>query len=252
MSRTNAEEAQKAHYDKVMEQYNLHQLDTYSQMYRKRFFEEVMTEGVDLRGQKALEAMCGSGGMIAHLLSKGAVVSGLDISSEAIKSFKEKWPQCEGIEGSILGSNIADNTFDCVVIAGGLHHVQPQVDEAVDEIYRILKPGGYFAFMEPHAGALPDVARRLWYKLDRNMFAENEEAIDLDHMMQVNKHRFDFLKTNYTGNIGYLLVLNSLIFRIPIGWKKYYSPFLMNVEEVIGRFQGKRLSCFVVGQWRKK
>src|SRR2546428_7748760 len=40
---------------------------------------------------------CGSGQMTAYLLSKGAQVTGLDISGEGIRSFEQLWPTCDAI-----------------------------------------------------------------------------------------------------------------------------------------------------------
>jgi len=94
---------------------------------------------------------------------------------------------------------------NAVVAVGGLHHVQPHVDAAVEEIHRTLRPGGFFCFAEPHARSLPDAVRHLWYKLDP-LFERNEEAIDVDRLMAQHQDRFDFITTRYAGNLAYLLV----------------------------------------------
>ena len=48
------------------------------------------------------------------------------------------------------------------------------------------------------------------------------------------------------------LVLQSMILRLPLGLKKYYAPTLFPVEALVSRLQGKRLSCMVACQWKKK
>ena len=63
---------------------------------------------------------------------------------------------------------------------------------------------------------------------------------------------FAFKSETYSGNLAYLLVLNSMVFRIPLSLKSYYSPALMALEPIINKVQGKLLSCFVVAQWQKK
>jgi ubiquinone/menaquinone biosynthesis C-methylase UbiE len=245
------EEKQAHHFDKITARYEAHYSDKYSQRYRFKFFNEPMLEGIDLTGMHVLEAMCGSGQTTDYLLSRGARVTGLDISSGLIASFKKKWPRCDSVCASIFDTQIKDNAFDCVVVVGGLHHLQPQVHQAVDEIHRVLKPGGYFCFAEPHAGSLPDLARKLWYRHDV-LFEKNERAIDIDDLRTENASRFDFLRTRYLGNIAYLLVLNSLIFRIPLQLKRVYAPVVMAIESAASPFLTRRLSCFVVCQWRKK
>jgi ubiquinone/menaquinone biosynthesis C-methylase UbiE len=133
---------------------------------------------------------------------------------------------------------------------GGLHHIRPHESEALAEIHRVLKPGGYLCFMEPHSGSFPDVIRKFWYKHDR-FFSDNEAAIDLDGLQREFSTRFSFQRTKYQGNIAFLLVLNSLIFRVPLKLKPFYSPLLLSIERVINKFQGKRSSCFVVARWQK-
>ena len=129
--------------------------------------------------------------------------------------------------------------------------MQPQVNKTISEIHRVLKPGGYFCFSEPHMGSLPDLCRRWWYKHDR-LFAENEAAIDIENLKKEYSSQFELVGEAYLGNIGYLFVFNSLIFRIPLKLKAMYSPLLLWMEGDINHLQGKVLSCYAVCQWRKK
>jgi SAM-dependent methyltransferase len=246
-----AERRQSAHYDEIATEYDRHYSDETSERYRERFVNGPMTEGIDLRGRDVLEAMCGSGSTAEYLLSKGARLSGLDISPALMATFKKKYPAATAICGSILNTGLPDESFDAVFVVGGLHHVQPAIDPAIDEIYRILRPDGYFCFAEPHARSFPDAVRRLWYKVDR-LFERNEEAIDVDALKATNARRFEFIATKYSGNIAYLLVYNSMVFRVPLRWKRFYAPPLLAAEAAINRVLSRGVSCFVVCQWRKK
>ncbi len=214
---------QKEHYDQISLEYESHYSDPSSREYRRRFIYEPMFAGLDLSGRRVLDAMCGSGQTTEYLLSLSALVTGLDISTEAIARFRARWQNCEAACRSLLDSRLESNSFDCVVVVGGLHHIHPNVSEAVREIHRVLKPGGYFCFMEPHRGSIADIVRQFWYKHDR-----------------------------YLGNVAFLLVLNSLIFRIPPGAKPFYSSALMALESLVSKAQGKLSSCFVVARWQKK
>jgi SAM-dependent methyltransferase len=246
-----AEAAQKEHYNRIAAQYEAHYDDPWSQRFRDRFIHAPMLEGLDLRGKNVLEAMCGYGSTTGALLARGARVTGLDISEAEIESFRQRWPQCETACGSIMSSGLPGEFFDAVVVVGGLHHLQPTVDPAIDEIHRLLKPGGFFCFLEPHTGSLPDVFRRQWYKRDM-IFARNEAAIDLEYLKRSYADRFDPVREIYGGNLGFLFVFNSMIFRVPLWLKPAYSPLLLWLEGVISRLQGRRLACFVICQWRKR
>ena len=246
-----SEQLQLHHYDQIAAEYETHYSDASSLEYRRRFIYAPMFEGLTLSGKKVLDAMCGSGQTAEYLLSRNAHVTGLDISKEVVDSFNARWTNCKAFRRSLLASRLPDQSFDCVAVVGGLHHIQPNVSQAVEEIYRVLKPGGYFCFMEPHSGSLADLVRRFWYKHDR-LFSDNEASIDIKALETAFGKHFQFKKTRYQGNLAFLLVLNSLIFRIPLRAKPVYSPFLIRLESLINRIQGKATSCFVVGQWQKK
>jgi SAM-dependent methyltransferase len=246
-----SEQLQQDHYDTIAFEYEQHYSDAASTEYRRRFIYEPMFACIPLFGTRVLDAMCVSGQTTEYLVSQGAIVTGLDISNEVVDSFRSRWPACEVERRSLLSSGFADNSFDCVTIVGGLHHIHPNVSLAVQEIHRILRPGGYFCFMEPHTGSLPDLVRRFWYKHDR-FFSDNEAAIDLGQLQTEFSTRFNFTRIKYLGNVAFLLVLNSLIFRIPLPLKPLYSPALMTIESAITRLQGKLTSCFAVSQWQKR
>jgi SAM-dependent methyltransferase len=245
-----SEQLQQDHYDEIAADYEAHYSDACSLEYRRRFIYEPMFEGIDLNGMRVLDAMCGSGQTTEYLLSRGAQVTGLDLSNEVISSFKSRWTNCDAIQRSLLDSGLPEDSFDCVVIVGGLHHIHPHVSAALREINRVLKPGGYLCFMEPNSGSLPDVIRRVWYKHDR-FFSDNEASIDVDSFEQEFAAQFKSHKLTYLGNIAFLFVLNSLIFRIPVRIKPFYSPILMKLEALLNRLQGKLTSCFVVARWQK-
>jgi SAM-dependent methyltransferase len=245
------EERQAAHYDAIAADYEVHYSDQWSQRYRKTFINERMTRGIELDGARVLDAMCGSGQCADYLLTKGARVTGLDVSREVIDRFLREHPDCEAVARSIFSSGFDDEHFDVVTVVGGLHHVHPDVDRAVTEIHRILRPGGYLCFAEPHVGSLPDLARRLWYRFDP-LFEANEAGIDLPALQRANASRFEFVRTTYTGGLAYLLVYNSMVFRVPLGLKRLYSPLLLFLEGPAQRLQGRRTSCMVVCQWRKR
>jgi hypothetical protein len=104
--------------------------------------------------------------------------------------------------------------------------------------------------MEPHSGSLPDLVRRVWYRFDR-FFSDNEAAIDVERLESDFQSQFELKRVKHLGNVAFLLVLNSLIFRIPPRAKSIFSPLLLKLEPVINQLQTKLTSCFVVTQWRK-
>ena len=245
-----SEQLQELHYDEISADYNAHYNDEYSVQYRTRFIYEPLFNGLSLSGADVLDAMCGSGVTTEHLLARGARVTGLDISNEIMDSFSDRWPQCTAVRRSIFASGLPNESFDYVVIVGGLHHIQPNVSRALEEIHRVLRKGGHLCFMEPHARSLPDLIRRWWYRHD-HFFSDNEESIDVEQIEGEFRSRFKFKTKKHLGNLAFLLVFNSLIFRIPLRLKFLYSPLLLKLEPLLNRIQGRLNSCFVIAQWQK-
>ena len=138
----------------------------------------------------------------------------------------------------VLETGIPSDSFDVVTVIGGIHHTPPYEIEAIEEIHRILKPRGHFCFMEPHSESIAEVFRKTWYKYDP-LFAKNEAAVSMKRLHSEFADRFDFKSEQFLGNVGYLLVLNSMVFRIPPVIKRAYSPVLIAGERLLNRVLGK-------------
>lgn len=98
-----------------------------------------------LRGKSVLEIGCGAGFSSIIFARDGAHVTASDLTNEAVEITKEKF-ELLGLPGAVVQADAEDlpfddNSFDIVFSSGVLHHT-PNGQKAVDEIYRVLKPGG--------------------------------------------------------------------------------------------------------------
>jgi len=247
-----AEVTQRQHYNRIAADYEAQYGDPDGLNYREQFLYGPLFVGLDLKGRKVLEALSGSGHATEYLLShKSALVTGLDISDEAIESFKTRWPQCEAICAPITKSDLPDESFDCVVVVMGLHHLHPHLGEALREIHRLLRRGGVFCFAEPHKESGFNRLRGIWYRHD-SLFADNEESLDMKALKRECQDLFEFKIEKHVGSAAYLLVLNSMIFRVPLWLKRLYSPAVMRLEKMLAGFHSPGFSLAVVCQWQKK
>jgi SAM-dependent methyltransferase len=247
-----AETSQRQHYNRIGADYEAQYGDPDGLVYREKFLYEPLLDGLDLEGRNVLEALSGSGHATEYLLNKKrALVTGLDISDEAIASFKERWPTAEAFCASITDSGLAADSFDCIVVVMGLHHLHPHLLEALREIHRLLRKGGTFCFTEPHQDSGFNHFRRMWYRRD-SLFADNEESLDIDALKTECADLFEYRVEKYVGSVAYLLVLNSMIFRVPLWLKRLYSPAIIGLEKLLSVFHSRTFSLAVICQWEKK
>lgn len=157
------EQAQQKLYDAIASEYQIHATEPWSTAYREHFIYKNLLHGLDLKGKNVLDAMCGPVSITPELLKQGAKVTALDNSPECLKLYSKLYPECDIKCASILQTDFPDNMFDAIFIVAGLHHIHPYVTKGVNEITRILKPGGLFCFVEPHKGTFIDPLRKLWY-----------------------------------------------------------------------------------------
>jgi SAM-dependent methyltransferase len=243
---------QREHYDTISYDYAQHYSDSWALRYRDLFIHRYMFSDIDFNGKTILDAMCGPGQITGYLLKRwpNADITALDISQKVLNIYMNSYQSCKTNCAPFLENGFRSYSFDAIFIFGGLHHIQPNVEDAVIEVHRLLKPGGIFSFCEPHSGGCLEVIRRYWYKKDR-FFEKNEASIDIRGLKKRFTDKFEFIGEHYLGSIAYFLVFNSLVFRLPLSLKRVYSPALLAIEWLLKPFQNHFFSAFVVCQWRK-
>ncbi len=103
-------------------------------------------------GARALDVACGTGDLsLALIAASGARVTGLDFCRPmldlAARKAQRETPSAVFIEGDALSLPFEDETFDAVTIAFGLRNLS-SVERGLDELRRVLKPGGRVAILE--------------------------------------------------------------------------------------------------------
>src|SRR5437762_3567231 len=101
-------------------------------------------------GMSVLELGCGTGYFTRELARSGADVVAIDVSPDLLEIAKAN-SSAPNVRYEIQNAyelSYPDAVFDSVVGSSVLHHLE--IQEAIREIYRVLKPSGTIYFTEPN------------------------------------------------------------------------------------------------------
>jgi ubiquinone/menaquinone biosynthesis methyltransferase len=92
-------------------------------------------------GERALDLAAGTGDIAFAVAARGAKATGLDITHRMLQLASAKSSAASFITGDMASLPFATGAFDLVTTGYGLRNV-PDLNTAIDEIARVLKPGG--------------------------------------------------------------------------------------------------------------
>ena len=103
----------------------------------------------DKQVNKILDAGTGTGDFIEVLKNvfPGAHITGIDPNTESLQEAAQKYPDSLFAEMSADKLEFEDNTFDLASISMALHHL-PDVQKALKEMQRVVKPSGWIIVNE--------------------------------------------------------------------------------------------------------
>jgi len=122
--------------------------------YRTATELQIMRQQLDLKGKRILELGCGAAWMTRLLAGQFQPSELVATEVDRIQHQKnlaiDDLPQVQFRYGGAEAIAEADGSFDAVFMFKSLHHVpREQMDQALSEIHRVLKPGGLAYFSEP-------------------------------------------------------------------------------------------------------
>jgi SAM-dependent methyltransferase len=159
---------------------------------------EVLCQLVPLEGARVIELGCGAARMGRALLQRfsGAELVGLEVDvHQQAKNFANPQERLRFVSAGAQEIPFPDAQFDVALMLKSLHHVPLDLmAQALGEVARVLRPGGYLYVSEPvYAGALNEVVRL--YNDEGPVRAAAQAAVDAalrgDKWIQVAERRFD-------------------------------------------------------------
>lgn len=116
------------------------------------------------RGRRLLEVGVGAGTDFVNWVRNGAIATGVDLTQSGVALTRERL-EIEGLEADVRVADaeslpFAHDSFDIVYSWGVLHH-SPDTPRAIEEVRRVLRPGGTALVMIYHAWSW--VGFTLWW-----------------------------------------------------------------------------------------
>jgi SAM-dependent methyltransferase len=104
-----------------------------------------------------LDVGAGNGYVLSRYAAAGARVSGVDLTDKAIGLCRRRF-ELARLPGEFLVASaeslpFPDASFDCVCSMGVLHHT-PDIERALAEVRRVLRPGGRLILMVYHRNSV--------------------------------------------------------------------------------------------------
>lgn len=116
---------------------------------RENLWVNDIVRSLNLSQKKCLDFGCGTGFWLKEFVKEKAIVTGIDISPEAIESCTKNYPDAEFhlYDGTKLP--FRNNTFEIVFAAWVFQEMQEQdlFYSATNEVFRVLCPSGKFVFI---------------------------------------------------------------------------------------------------------
>lgn len=134
--------------------------------YRTEWHIPLLVPFAEAKGKKVLEIGTGNGAEGVMFALNGARYTGVDLTDAALEATRKHFAVM-GLTGTFQKENaehlsFADGSFDWVFSHGVLHHT-PNTQTAIDEVYRVLRPGGRAIIMLYHKHSFNYYVRIMMY-----------------------------------------------------------------------------------------
>lgn len=174
-------------------------------------------------GGRILDLGCGAGKYLHYLEELGWDGYGLDVSKRAVEGARASGLD-QVSEGELKDANFPNDFFDAV----NMHHVfehLPNPNETLQEVKRILKPGGEVIITLPNFSSLASkVFGKYWGGIDipRHLFHFNHKSLEF----VLAKNGFEMSEVWYSDIFrGFAAGLSYLFFSNARKHEKYFLPF---------------------------
>ncbi len=244
--------AQAAHYEAIHNAYEAHYYDAASMAYRDRFIYGPLWGDLAFDDLSVADLACGSGhnSLALRRYFPNVRTTGYDISEPACREYRENTGS-DALHVDLTRAATFDTVHDAAIVIGGLHHCIVDLPTTIENVARMIRPGGHFLMMEPSDDFFLSALRRVWYRKDKWFEADTERALKHDEIARMGAPYFVPERVRYMGGPAFYLILNSLVTRVPLRLKPALSKVLFPAEAVYNRLPGREPHAVFLADWRR-
>ncbi len=142
--------------------------------FARRYYAALVRRYAPRDGGKLLEMGCGLGHLLG-LLQDDFKCVGIDLIDYSVEQTRLNAPKAEAYQMSADDLSTFENgTFSAVVALHLVEHL-PNPEHTIQEVYRLLKPGGLWLFATPH----PDYSLRRFKDRDNDAIGKDKTHINV-------------------------------------------------------------------------
>lgn len=210
-------------------------------------YAQCIREAIDGEQSNVLEIGAGTGAFSATALETGARLVATDISETSLELLRRRFGEPAKLEtrvADIEAMPFDDEAFDVVLCAGSLSYGDN--DTVMNEIHRVLKPGGRFVCVDSlNHNPVYRINRWLHYRRGQRTRSTLERMPTMSLIGEYEK-KFGRARTWYFGSISYLVPILGLFlspdrvaaisdgFDAAIGVSRSAFKFVMIAEKAAG------------------
>jgi len=162
------------------------------------------------------------------------IESSIQTRSEILGNIKPEYKSPDK-EGKI---NFPDNSFDLITCFDTLHHI-PNVTFVLNELFRVLKPGGYFLLHEP-IHSMGD------WRTFRSGLTTNERGIPKDYLLNIIKEaNIKIVKRSFYA------CMTSLFIRIFKGFRFSHTKWYIYIDCCLAKLFSFNIHYHATNKWQR-
>lgn len=252
-------EQQREHFNDISEKYFQARKHPNHLLLKKLIWEKFLGRNLTVAKEvnRVLEPMCGMAEgyeILTKNLKENIEYHGFDYSENMVEIAKKKNPALNITWNDVTSYKKSGDSFDFVILIGGLHHVFSRTPEVLSNLAKSLRPGGYFLSFEPtHNNFLARRIRQRVYKTNDLFDADTEQGFEY---AELDKHfkdaGYEKVDEVYPGLLAYVLYYNPDAFpALNIGGGSLVRLLFCLDRLFWTTWVGRKMSFATMSLWRR-